>query len=45
MDVAAVLLYDRALNEEERQAVEAYLQDKYFGMPCPTTCGDGRLDP
>ena len=31
MDVAAVLLYDRALSEPERQQVEAYLQQKYMG--------------
>ena len=30
MDVAAVLLYNRALSETERQQVEQYLQDKYF---------------
>ncbi|MGF1485223.1 MAG: PQQ-dependent sugar dehydrogenase [Opitutales bacterium] len=30
MDIAAVLIYDRALNEGERLAVEAYLQAKYL---------------
>ncbi|MGE3163876.1 MAG: immunoglobulin domain-containing protein [Planctomycetota bacterium] len=34
MDVAAILVYDRALNETERAQVEAYLQDKYFSVPC-----------
>jgi glucose/arabinose dehydrogenase len=34
MDVAAVLLYDRAVDETERQNVEAYLFDKYLtNMP------------
>ena len=32
MDLAAVLVYDRALSETERIQVEAYLQDKYFTM-------------
>ena len=31
MEVAALLIYDRALSETERQQVEAYLQGKYFG--------------
>ncbi len=31
MDIAEVLIYDRALSDEERQQVEAYLQNKYFG--------------
>jgi hypothetical protein len=30
MDVAAVLIYDRALNESERASVENYLQSKYL---------------
>jgi hypothetical protein len=30
MDVAAVLIYDRALNESERAGVESYLRHKYF---------------
>lgn len=30
MDIAAVLIYDRALSEMERHEVEAYLYDKYF---------------
>jgi len=30
MDAAAVLVYDRALSETERQEVEQYLQDKYL---------------
>ena len=41
MDVAAVLVYDRALSEAERQGVESYLASKYFGdlppAPVPTT--------
>ena len=32
MDVAAVLLYDRALSNSERAEVEAYLQQKYFAI-------------
>jgi hypothetical protein len=36
MQVAAVLVYDRALSEGERQQVEAYLQNKY---------GDGAAPP
>ena len=31
MDIAEVLIYDRALSEAERQQVETYLQTKYFG--------------
>ena len=31
MDVAAMLVYDRALSDAERQQVEAHLQNKYFG--------------
>ena len=30
MDVAAVLIYDRALTEMERQEVQAYLHSKYL---------------
>lgn len=30
MDVAAVLIYDRALSDAERERVEQYLQDKYL---------------
>ena len=33
MDVAAVLLYDRALNTTERNAVQAYLQSRYLTAP------------
>ena len=33
MEVAAVLVYGRALSEEERLAVEAYLQTKYMDPP------------
>ena len=29
-DIAAVLVYDRALSAEERQTVDAYLHSKYF---------------
>ncbi len=32
IDVAAVLIYDRALSDGERKEVEAYLQNKYFGL-------------
>ncbi|EDX87629.1 PKD domain protein [Synechococcus sp. PCC 7335] len=32
MEVAALLIYDRALSETERQQVESYLQGKYFGV-------------
>ena len=35
MDVAKVLVYDRALSEVERQQVESYLQQKYFGTSAP----------
>ncbi|HLT48525.1 MAG TPA: T9SS type A sorting domain-containing protein, partial [Rubricoccaceae bacterium] len=31
MDVAAVVVYDRALSASERAEVEAYLQEKYLG--------------
>lgn len=31
MDVAAVLIYDRALSEEERMVVDSYLRQKYLG--------------
>ncbi len=34
MDVAAVLLYDVALSEADRIAVENYLSEKYFGAAC-----------
>jgi hypothetical protein len=34
MDAAAFLVYDRALSEGEREQVEAYLQERYFGAPC-----------
>ena len=33
MDVAAVLVYDRALSDGERAEAEAYLQGKYFDSP------------
>ncbi|NOT29202.1 MAG: DUF1080 domain-containing protein [Planctomycetes bacterium] len=33
MDVAAVLIYDRALTPLERQAANAYLQQKYLEIP------------
>jgi hypothetical protein len=29
MEVAAVLVYDRALSDQERQQVEDYLDEKY----------------
>lgn len=31
MDVAALVVYDRALSATERQQVEAYLEDRYLG--------------
>ncbi|MGE3165612.1 MAG: immunoglobulin domain-containing protein [Planctomycetota bacterium] len=34
MDVAEVLIYDRALPEADRLEVEAYLNEKYFGQVC-----------
>jgi hypothetical protein len=52
MDVAAVLIYDRALTETERRAVESYLQATYLGVDVPVEAtapadalGDGNLDP
>jgi hypothetical protein len=33
MDVAAVVVYDRALTETERGAVESYLQERFLGAP------------
>ncbi len=33
MDLAAVLVYDRALSDAERQAVERYLELKYLNTP------------
>jgi hypothetical protein len=30
-----VLVYDRALDELERQEVESYLEEKYLGVGCP----------
>ncbi len=33
MELAAVLIYDRELGPEERQSVEAYLQEKYLTGP------------
>lgn len=35
MDVAAVLVYDRALSTAERQAVHAYLSRTYLEVPLP----------
>ena len=32
-EIAEVLVYTRALSELERQAVEQYLTNKYFGPP------------
>jgi glucose/arabinose dehydrogenase/uncharacterized beta-barrel protein YwiB (DUF1934 family) len=37
MDVAAVLVYDRALSDTERQQVQDHLQQKYFGTDGDTT--------
>ena len=39
MDVAAVLVYDRALSGPERQSVERYLRIKYLNVP-PATGDD-----
>jgi len=36
MDVAAVLVYDRALTESERRQVEGYLRESYLGTTPPT---------
>jgi glucose/arabinose dehydrogenase len=36
MDVAAVLIYDRALTPDERRAVESYLATTYLGATVPT---------
>ncbi len=33
LEVSAFLVYDRALNEAERQQIEAFLQDKYITVP------------
>ncbi len=33
MEVAEILVFDRALSETERQQVETYFQQKYFGSP------------
>jgi hypothetical protein len=35
MDVATFLIYDRALSDSDRQQVESYLQEKYFGTDDP----------
>ncbi len=35
MDIAAVLIYDRALSETERLAVETYLGQRYRGVAAP----------
>jgi glucose/arabinose dehydrogenase len=40
MQVASVLVFDRALSEAERQQVESYLQDLYLG-----TGGSGNVSP
>ncbi|MBE9062317.1 cadherin-like domain-containing protein, partial [cf. Phormidesmis sp. LEGE 11477] len=37
MDVATLLIYDRALSTGERQQVETYLQDQYFGTQAGQT--------
>ena len=45
MDVAALLIYDRALDDAERLAVESYLQEKYLGFVDnpPSAVDDGAL--
>ena len=35
-DIVEVLVYNRTLSDSERQSVEQYLNDKYFGGPSPT---------
>lgn len=35
LDVAAVLVYDRALSTEEHEQVENYLESRYLGLACP----------
>lgn len=37
MDVAAVLVYNRALTSDERNSVETYLRNKYLTPPSATT--------
>ncbi|MFT7679635.1 MAG: glucose/arabinose dehydrogenase [Planctomycetota bacterium] len=47
MDVAEILIYDRALDETERMTVESYLEEQYFGDPCdmgPDCNGNGISD-
>ncbi|MDQ8201387.1 BACON domain-containing carbohydrate-binding protein [Pelagicoccus sp. SDUM812003] len=40
LDVAAILVYDRALDETERAAVEAYLNSRYLQEPSSPTLPD-----
>jgi hypothetical protein len=37
MEIAAVVVYDRALSDTERQEMESYLQEKYLGTNGGTT--------
>ncbi|MGJ8677699.1 MAG: PQQ-dependent sugar dehydrogenase [Akkermansiaceae bacterium] len=37
LNVAAIIIYDRALNETERQDVETYLRNKYITAPLAST--------
>lgn len=34
MDIAEIIIYDRALSEVERDQIEQHLQERYFGVPC-----------
>ena len=43
MGIAAVLMYDRALTEPEREQVEAYIQNKYFNT-APTVTITNPID-
>jgi len=36
LDVAAVFAWDRALSDPERLQVQSYVDEKYFGVPCPS---------
>lgn len=39
-DIAEVIIYDRALTTAERESVETYLQDKWFGETQPVSAYD-----
>lgn len=44
MDIAAVLIYDRALNDQDRQQVEAYLYGKYLTNAAPQFTSAAAVD-